>query len=1508
MSKHVRKILPLLLCLLLMACLLPAAYADGVKVSTLAELQAALNNSQNCVSTGKIGGPGSGIELTVPTGVTLDITSGFVCVSSMTVNGTVNVGDNGMLMVDQSLTGSGAINVASGCKTFNLPAACYDSETHELVSLIHNNCSNVTLVHIPATYAELQSALLKAENAAEHGIGSGILIAQDLTIPQNEEVLLGNMVLSVQYGATLTLDDGAVVVTKQDVMVEQSSIRVRGGAVLAASVQLNASTIEFSDGGGFFGKRFKVRNTEDPAACIRGLDLTRAKRINEESRTIFEFDLNEPIYGGDPTVDSELALQNAITAFNQLREQDPTARIDTYTSGNFAITENITIPEGFQLRCGNDLTIAADAVVTVDGELDAIDNGYINILGKVVNYGQVRMFGSGVIHVGGTLENRSQICYENVTSDVKHLVVDKKENLQIWGPFCVYDGVSLTENVLGFPVDNWCRSIKKDEPNVSAFIPLFGIQLEDKSSSGSYSYIEVRGTEAFPLTKDMTVPAGTKVVMNSIVLTVPNGKSLTVNGELVVKALVVENGGSVTVNGYLDAVNGITLNNGGALTVNNTHIDAGYVPTTNIEALKNIVYIGDANLLLHLVVWPSDDVPNAIRTASNAVDENVNCMVELRTDWTVDEAFDAHLITLRVRKGRTLTVNNVLTVKDLVIDDGGTVITGDGGVISYADGVRVSTLAELQNALNSSQSCVSTGKIGGPGSGIELTVPTGVTLNITSGFVCVSSMTVNGTVNVGDNGMLMVDQSLTGSGAINVASGCKTFNLPAACYDSETHELVSLIHNNCSNVTLVHIPATYAELQSALLKAENAAEHGIGSGILIAQDLTIPQNEEVLLGNMVLSVQYGATLTLDDGAVVVTKQDVMVEQSSIRVRGGAVLAASVQLNASTIEFSDGGGFFGKRFKVRNTEDPAACIRGLNLTLAERIDEESRTIFEFHLNEPIYGGDPTVDSEFALQNAITAFNQQREQDPTARINVYTSGDFTITGNITIPDGFQLRCGNNLTIAAEATVTVNGKLDAIDNGYINILGKVVNYGQVRMFGSGVIHVGGTLENRSQICYENVTSDVKHLVVDKKENLQIWGPFCVYDGVSLTENVLGFPVDNWCISVPKDEPEVSLYMILDGVNVEDNSSSGRYSYIEIRGTEAYTLKKDMTVPAGTKVVMNNIVLTVPDGKSLTVNGELAVKELVVENGGELLLHENGTVAVSGKLTNNGTIGMGENAQIAVSGEFVNNRLIYLRSWNGTRQLIAIGAQGKYEEHGGFDVLTQFEYERAISAIDLSDYCRLVYVTSDNNRVTRLFPGRDLSFDPNGFKQMCENGDNVYLEIRGRDTFRFESDVTIPNVMEVVANGVELVIPAGVTVTVNGKLTTRSDAKPGVSGSAQVMGVLINNGSLSLANASDLALVNGGVYSGGGTVTRGGEPYTIWNDPANADIRLPAGLKTLESQALANGDFFSVYIPAGTTTIVSDAFGNKAGMIIYGVPGSEAETFADNNNYLFAPVAPAA
>ena len=775
MSKHVRKILPLLLCLLLMACLLPAAYAaDEVNVnfSTPEELQNAISAHNQLLaqdSSARTSASASGDftitgELTLPKGFRLrtDYKLTIAANAVVTVNGKLDAKGGGYIDIlgkvinygQVRMFDTGVIHVAGTLE--NRSQIEYEDVSPDIKHLVIDQKENLQIygpINVYAGVSPTESVLgvnvdnwcrsipkdnpdvsiyiplfgIQLEDKSSSGRYSYIevrgteayTLTKDMTVPAGTEVVMNNIVLTVPDGNTLTVNGE---LTVKDLVVED------GGNVFTG------------DGGSI---KYAAEDTE-------------------------------------PKVGSLSQLQASISAFNQLREQDPSARIDVYTSGDFTITGNITIPDGFQLRCGNNLTIAAEATVTVNGKLDAIDNGYINILGKVVNYGQVRMFGSGVIHVGGTLENRSQICYENVTSDVKHLVVDKKENLQIWGPFCVYDGVSLTENVLGFPVDNWCRSIKKDEPDVSAFIPLFGIQLEDKSSSGSYSYIEVRGTEAFTLTKDMTVPAGTEVVMNSIVLTVPNGKSLTVNGELVVKELVIENGGSVTVSGYLDAVNGITLNNDGALTVNNTHIDAGYVPTTNIEALKNIVYIGDANLLLHLVVWPSDDVPNAIRTASNAVDENVNCMVELRTGWTVTDATDCHLITLKVRKDGTLTVNNELIVKDLIVDDGGTVIKGPNGSITYAADSGIEALREAI-----ANPAISEFELrGSPVTLTEaLTVPSDFTVKVGSG----SSLVIPAGVDVNLKGRLVLRDGaaleLAGSmrkGTLELDEGA-TVNLTGTC-------------------------------------------------------------------------------------------------------------------------------------------------------------------------------------------------------------------------------------------------------------------------------------------------------------------------------------------------------------------------------------------------------------------------------------------------------------------------------------------------------------------------------------------------------------------------------------------------------------------------------------------------------------------------------------------------------------------------------------------------------
>ena len=450
---------------------------------------------------------------------------------------------------------------------------------------------------------------------------------------------------------------------------------------------------------------------------------------------------------------------------------------------------------------------------------------------------------------------------------------------------------------------------------------------------------------------------------------------------------------------------------------------------------------------------------------------------------------------------------------------------------------------------------------------------------------------------------------------------------------------------------------------------------------------------------------------------------------------------------------------------------------------------------------------------------------------SQIRLRGTGDLTLTDNLPIPEGFILKVRNDsrLIVPEGMILGVDGEIEISEGGEIYVAGKLEtkpHEGAISMYEGGMLCVTGEFNNNNFVMFGKSKLNDKvapKLIIENGASYKDGG-LRVRQNLDVNAVVQGIDMSDYCRHVDHRYPE-NVYYPGSMLNFEGMFPvGGKYiERLEVHGLDTYTLSGSVEIPVfddGTAatVDMSETKLVIPNGKTLHVRGELHVKDLVVENGGGLLLHENGTVAVagelnnssavvvmdnsvlnvsgemvnrdalrvegnssvtvSGKLTNNATIGMGDNAQIAVSGEFVNNRLINLRSWNGTRPLITIGAQGKYEEHGGFDVLTQFDYESAISAIDLSDYCRLVYVTSDNNRVTRLFPGRDLSFDPNGFKQMCQKGDTVYLEIRGRDTFRFESDVTIPNVMEVVANDVDLVIPAGVNVKLKGHMILRNSA----------------------------------------------------------------------------------------------------------------------------------
>ena len=97
----------------------------------------------------------------------------------------------------------------------------------------------------------------------------------------------------------------------------------------------------------------------------------------------------------------------------------------------------------------------------------------------------------------------------------------------------------------------------------------------------------------------------------------------------------------------------------------------------------------------------------------------------------------------------------------------------------------------------------------------------------------------------------------------------------------------------------------------------------------------------------------------------------------------------------------------------------------------------------------------------------------------------------------------------------------------------------------------------------------------------------------------------------------------------------------------------------------------------------------------------------------------------------------------------------------------------------------------------------------------------------------------------------------------------------------------------------------------------------YTGYQRIETIDIKLPASLVTIESEAFAGGKFSTVTIPEGVitigerafadsnlkqidipasvTSIAEDAFEGTKGLVIYCPAGSEAENFADRNDIYY-------
>ena len=80
----------------------------------------------------------------------------------------------------------------------------------------------------------------------------------------------------------------------------------------------------------------------------------------------------------------------------------------------------------------------------------------------------------------------------------------------------------------------------------------------------------------------------------------------------------------------------------------------------------------------------------------------------------------------------------------------------------------------------------------------------------------------------------------------------------------------------------------------------------------------------------------------------------------------------------------------------------------------------------------------------------------------------------------------------------------------------------------------------------------------------------------------------------------------------------------------------------------------------------------------------------------------------------------------------------------------------------------------------------------------------------------------------------------------------------------------------------------------------------HAHWLTPGTENtLRLPAGMTAIEAQAFAQTAADAVIIPPGVNAIADSAFDDSGVRYVFGIPGSAAERFAQDHDFLtFIPV----
>ncbi len=1077
------------------------------------------------------------VKLTIPSDKNITIANG----ASLSINGELE--NSGTLTVESGskLENSGLIsgagNVQNNGNVTNKENGTFKTGVTNASSSTFTNEANSSWKEAGSNntyYGPLDAALKETESKKT-----------DITVSKNAEI---NGEATLGNGSTLTVTGNSRLdVTEKGAIQNNGTLNITNGSEMT-----NAGAIT---GSGNIANSGSIENKET-GAILSGVKTTETGNVtnkNDSQWTVTGED--GKIYYG--SLDKALDDTKDKTA-------DITLDNDVKITGDKKLGENVSInvPEDKKLTVSDDstLTIPKNGNLNVEGSVDVAEKGNIKNNGNVSVDSKGTITNSGTI-IGsdsGKIDNAGQIYNNNTGTILSDIKTDTSKNPDA--------------DVTNFNEASWTVTDKKTGEEKTYYGSLSdaakdaNAKSEETTEEGDKKYNSViKADNDTKLNEDITlkdgvdlvVPDGTTVtVPEDTKLTISEGASLNNNGTLDIKQT-----GSLEIEGKLDVGETGDVSNSGELSgtgdVENkgtiVNDKTGTVKADNLSNVDNGTFKNKNDVSLTDKdgnVYYYSSLDEALKDARERVDDvvinigsRINPTIEATGEDRIVEIPENVTIVIPENKQLTIANGTELDVRGK-IENNGTIL--NSGTFVLIPESNLSGNGTLSNAGGASWKNPETGmayygplkdaleKAGEQGTTegkTDIKIDLEKDTEINEGTTIPGNVTVtipeDKSLTVKAPAVLDVEGTLENEGNLNVSEGAG-LNVSGTFDNKGTLDLEGNADLTVSNTGTFNNNGTVSS--EAQWTDENGDKHyGTLKDALDSGAKDIELNKDTTLTEDTV-IPEDTTVTVNNGVTITVPADKSLEING-KLEGANENTIINQNEVSWKNPTTGNGYYGS---LKDALDKASKEEGnIDVTLDQ---------------------DAKIDGDTSIPDNITLIvPENKNLDVSGKLDV--AGKLENQGNVTIKDGAELTVSGTLDNKGDINLENGAKLDVPESGTLD------NTGDINLKDGSGMDVSGTVENGGNVTTEgnatvklpsgnedSVNSNAEAQWTDKEGNTH-FGTL----NEALNENKKGNATD---------------------IILNNNA----------------TLTEDTVIPEDTTVtVKNGATITVPDNKSLEINGKL-------------------------------------------------------------------------------------------------------------------------------------------------------------------------------------------------------------------------------------------------------------------------------------------------------------------------------